>query len=142
MSVLSTDDRVPLSTVSELPEADPAPGGLGIVHHEVDGMLVIAVTGEVDLETAPALHEAVTAGIDRTRGMPCVLDLTTVTFLGSAGLTALVDATGRAEARREPLRIVVDSNRPVIRPIQVTGLDDVLRLYHTVDEAVGAGRQR
>jgi anti-sigma B factor antagonist len=130
-----------LSTVSEQPETDPAPVGLDIAHHQVDGMLVITVTGEIDLETAPALHKAVTAGIDHTRGEPCVLDLTTVTFLGSAGLTALVDATGRAEARREPLRIVVDSNRPVIRPIHVTGLDDVLRLYHTVDEAVKAGKQ-
>lgn len=75
-------------------------------------MLVIAVTGEVDLQTAPALHKAVTAGIERTRGEPCVLDLTTVTFLGSAGLTTLVEATSFGEARREPLRIVVDSTVP------------------------------
>jgi anti-sigma B factor antagonist len=34
---------------------------------------------------------------------------------------------------------VVDANCPVIRPIEVTGLDDVLRLYHSVDEAVKAG---
>jgi anti-sigma B factor antagonist len=131
-----------LSTVTERPETDPSPVGLDIVHHEVDGLLVIAVAGEIDLETAPALHKAVTAGIERTRGEPCILDLTTVTFLGSAGLTALVEATSLAEARREPLRIVVDSNRPVIRPIHVTGLDDVLRLYHSVDEAVRAGNPR
>jgi anti-anti-sigma regulatory factor len=66
----------------------------------------------------------------------CILDLTAVTFLGSAGLTALVEATRHSAA---PLRIVVDSNRPVIRPIEVTGLDDVLRLYHSVDEAVKTG---
>jgi anti-sigma B factor antagonist len=141
-SVRTTDDRVPLSTVTERPETDPPPFGLDIVHHEVDGLLVIAVAGEIDMETAPALYKAVTAGIDRTRGEPCVLDLTMVTFLGSAGLSALVEATSIAEARREPLRIVVDSNRPVIRPIQVTGLDDVLRLYHSVDEAVRAGNPR
>ncbi len=111
-----------------------------IDHHEVDGILVIAITGDIDLESAPALRETVTAGIDRTSGEPCVLDLTEVTFIGSSGLAALVEMTGHAEARREPLRIVVDANRPVIRPIEITGLDDVLRLYHSVDEAVRAGR--
>jgi len=139
VTVRAPGDRVAFSSVSEQPETDP---GLGIVHREVDGMLVIAVTGEIDLETTPALHEAVTAGIERTRGEPCILDLTAVTFLGSTGLTALVEATRLAEARREPLRIVVDSNRPVIRPIQITGLDDVLSLYHSVAEAAKSGKQR
>lgn len=128
--------------MNERPATDPAPTGLDIVHHDVDGILVITVTGEIDLGTASALHTAVAAGIDRSYGEPCILDLTAVTFLGSTGLTALVDATRHANARREPLRIVVDANRPVIRPIEVTGLDDVLTLYHSVDEAVKAGKPR
>jgi anti-sigma B factor antagonist len=127
--------------VSEPSETGVGPSELDIVQHTVDGVLVIAVTGEIDMENAAALRQAVTAGIDRTRGEPCVLDLTSVAFLGSAGLTALVQATQHAEARREPLRIVVDSNRPVIRPIQVTGLDDVLSLYHSVDEAAQSAKQ-
>ena len=51
-----------------------------------------------------------------------------------------MDATGRAEARAEPLLVVVDSNRPVIRPIEITGLDKVLRLYHSVEEALCSDR--
>jgi anti-sigma B factor antagonist len=133
-------NRVPFSTVSEQHEPDPAPEGMSILRHEVDGVLVIAVTGDIDLESTPALREAVTAGIDHAGGEPCVLDLTAGTFLGSSGLAALVELTGHAEARRVPLRIVVDANRSVIRPIEITGLDDVLRLYHSVDEAVRAGR--
>jgi anti-sigma B factor antagonist len=38
----------------------------------------------------------------------------------------------------EPLWIVVGANRPVIRPIQITGLDHVLALFHTVEEALTA----
>ncbi len=121
--------------MSERPPTGPAPE-LDITHREVGGILVIVVRGEIDLETAPRLHKAVTAGIDQTRGEPCVLDLTEVTFLGSPGLAALVDATEHAETRREPLCIVVDANRPVIRPIEVMGLDHVFRLYHSVVEAV------
>jgi anti-sigma B factor antagonist len=65
-----------------------------------------------------------------------VIDLTGVTFLGSPGLQALVDATRAARRRCEPLRIVVDHTRPVIRPIEMAGLDDLLALFHTVDQAV------
>jgi anti-sigma B factor antagonist len=31
---------------------------------------------------------------------------------------------------------VVDHTRPVIRPIELTGLDDVLSLFDTVDDAL------
>jgi anti-sigma B factor antagonist len=80
---------------------------------------------------------AVTAGFDQLRdGEILVIDLTEVTFLSSQGLQALVDATVAAQRRREPLRIVVDHTRPVIRPIELTGLDDVLSLFDTVDDAL------
>ncbi|MFL6124998.1 anti-sigma factor antagonist [Actinophytocola sp.] len=127
--------------MSQHPETHPDPAVLDITDRVVEGTLVVTVAGEIDLDTVPVLHAAVTDAIRRTAGEECIVDLTAVTFLGSAGLAALVDAANLAEARREPLRIVVDSNRPVIRPIVVTGLDDVLALYHTVEEALRAGHR-
>jgi anti-sigma B factor antagonist len=94
---------------------------------------VVRVTGEVDAMTAPRLAAAVTAAFDGDR--PVVVDLTGVTFLDSAGLAALVQVTERGERRGEPLRIVVDHTRPVLRPIQLTGLDDRLALYESVEDA-------
>jgi anti-sigma B factor antagonist len=132
-------DPIPCTIVNQGRASDPPlPPGLQIARREVDGTLVIAAIGEVDLDTAPALGAAIKACIDEAGGKPCILDLTAVTFLNSAGLTMLLQAADRAEEVREPLRIVVDANRPVIRPIQVTGLDNELSLYHTVDEAVRA----
>ena len=64
-----------------------------------------------------------------------VVDLTQVTFLGSRGLSALVDAHREARAGT-PLRVVVDHTRPVILPLQLSGLDQVLTLFHYVNEAV------
>jgi anti-sigma B factor antagonist len=115
---------------------------LDIVLRDGDSVVVVVVKGEIDMETAPVLREAIILGIGQTPGKPCVLDLTAVTFLGSAGLATLAEATQHAQALREPLRIVVDSNRPVIRPIQVSGLDDMLSLYHSVDEATRSGTER
>ncbi|GAA3820666.1 MULTISPECIES: STAS domain-containing protein [Pseudonocardiaceae] len=125
------------------PSEQPPPVELSIRSHREadDGTLVIEVTGEVDLDTAPHLAAAIIECLDReaSRG-PCILDLTAVTFLDSAGLTVLLQATRHAGRRHASLPVVVDANRPVIRPIEVTGLDDVLALYHTVDEALQAPR--
>jgi anti-sigma B factor antagonist len=117
---------------ASLPQLD-----LHYVRSDVDGALVVEVTGEIDHDTAPILELALPTAMD-VAGGPCVLDLTSVRFLGAVGLTTLVNATSHAEARGTPLRIVVDSNRPVIRPIQVMDLDDELRLYHTVEDALHA----
>ncbi|MCP3803109.1 STAS domain-containing protein [Allokutzneria sp. A3M-2-11 16] len=108
--------------------------GLEVSRSQIGGAAVLTIGGEIDLDTAPSLHEAVTACRDEV----CVVDLTEVTFLGSAGLTALLDATVRARARRASLRIVVDGNHAVIRPIEITGLDRELALFHSVDEALQA----
>ena len=83
------------------------------------------------------LRAAVAAGFDQLRdGEVLVIDLTEVTFLSSQGLQALVEVTLAAQQRREPLAIVVDHTRPVVRPIEVTGLDEVLALFNTVEDAL------
>ena len=102
----------------------------------VDDAVVISVAGELDTLTTPRLRVAVREALDEAMGAAVVVDLTEVTFLGSPGLAALVDAVASANRRGGPLRIVVDNTRPVIRPIELTGLDDVLALYETVDEAL------
>lgn len=102
----------------------------------IGDVAVVAIWGEVDATTAPQLAAAVQAGLDRTRARYCILDLTDVEFLGGAGLKTLAATNLEAEIRREPLRIVVDANRPVIRPLEISGLEEVLALYHTVEEAL------
>lgn len=99
--------------------------------------LVVTVGGEVDVLTVGRLRAAIAAGFDQLPdGATLVIDLTDVTFLGSPGLQVLVDVTRAAQRRREPLRIVVDHTRPVIRPIELAGLDDIFALFHTVDQAL------
>lgn len=97
---------------------------------------VVVVEGEVDMLTVGRLRAAVDEALRDAAGQPVVVDLTAVTYLGSHGLAALAEAASKAEGRREPLRLVVDETRAVIRPMQVTGLDEVLALYRTVEEAL------
>lgn len=109
---------------------------------EVRGHLVVHVGGEVEAMTAPRLTRAVTDALDEALRdgrlvdrRPVVVDLTDVTFLDSAGLGALLQVTERGEELGEPLRLVVDQNRPVVRPIQLTGLEHRLALYESVQDA-------
>ncbi|HEY2204735.1 MAG TPA: STAS domain-containing protein [Pseudonocardia sp.] len=106
--------------------------------------LVVTVTGEIDLHTVARFRAAVADGLeqvaaDETDGLALVIDLRDVSFLGSPGLQALVEVTRAARRRREPLRIVVNHTRPVVRPIELTGLDGLLALYNTVDQALHTG---
>ena len=127
--------------MSEPRDEHSAPPPLLLVDTYQSGeAVVVRASGEVDLHTAPELETAVAGALDRAGRHPCVIDLTNVTFLSSPGLNALVRAAQRAEREPGPLRIVVDANRPVIRPIELTGLDSILALYHTVDEALSPER--
>jgi anti-sigma B factor antagonist len=98
--------------------------------------IVVFANGEVDILTAGRLRAAVNKELGEAEGRPVVVDLTAVTFLGSHGLAALADAALTAQQRQEPLRVVVDETRTVIRPLQITGLDEVLSLYYSVEEAL------
>jgi len=121
-----------LHPVNDRPDANPSRPGLRITSRSEGVVRVVEAAGEVDLVTAPALRTALTDALDESSGGPCVVDLTGVTFLDSAGLTTLIEVNQRAQS----LRVVVGSNRPVIRPIQLTGLDGVLALYSSLEEAL------
>ena len=86
--------------------------------------LLITVAGEVDSSTAPQLREVLdTAFAD---GVPTLtIDLDAVTFLDSAGLCVLAGAHRRATEAGIALRVLA-SSRAVVRPLQITGLYDLL----------------
>jgi anti-sigma B factor antagonist len=67
-----------------------------------------------------------------------LVDLTDVRFFGSPGLNVLAESAEQASAKPgfQPLRVVVDSNRPVLRPIELTGYDAILALYHDIEDAL------
>jgi len=86
------------------------------------GPLVVAAAGDVDRDTAPLLQAALVDAIDRHDTVCC--DLSEVTFLGAAGLTALLVAHDRAG--RAGSRLLIRGAHGVTRRVlQITRLDDV-----------------
>jgi anti-sigma B factor antagonist len=106
-----------------------------VVDRPVPGVVVATVSGEVDMLTAPSLRAVVTAELADCAVL--VLDLSGVGFLGSAGLAVLVEASHEAERHQVELRLVA-AGRSVRRPLEITGLNEVLTTFPTRDDAVGA----
>ncbi len=96
---------------------------------------MVAVTGEIDLLTAPQLRDAVALGCTDDAGSALVIDLSAVTFLGSSGLAELVEVAENAARNDRPLRVVVGDQR-VRRPLEITGLVHVLAVYDSLDDAL------
>ncbi|WNV74249.1 STAS domain-containing protein [Geodermatophilus sp. DSM 44513] len=84
----------------------------------------VAVVGEVDSSSAPSLRAAVDAAF-AGGARALTVDLDGVTFLDSAGLCVLAGAHRRAAVDGVVLRVVA-SGRAVVRPLQITGLYDLL----------------
>jgi anti-sigma B factor antagonist len=98
---------------------------------------VLSVRGEVDMVSAPALRAGVTNNLADNGTF--VLDMSGVTFLGSAGLAVLVEGMQQSRRRGIVFRIVA-SDRAVTRPLVATGLGDVFEVHPSVDDAISAAR--
>jgi anti-sigma B factor antagonist len=94
---------------------------------------VVSVSGEIDLVTAPALEQAISAVV---AGGPTalVIDLSAVEFLGSVGLKILA-ATYEKLAETSEFGVVA-RGPATRRPIHLTGLDKTFPLYPTLDDAL------
>ncbi|MFC4855365.1 STAS domain-containing protein [Actinophytocola glycyrrhizae] len=108
------------------------------VQRTVDNLsVVVQAGGEVDMLTAPRLS----AQLDQAEAIvvppaPVVLDLTRLTFLGSAGLAVLLTHHERCAEIGSTLQIRTSGN-VVTRPLAMTGLDRVLTV---VSELAGSAR--
>ena len=106
---------------------------LRVHERAVDGSVVVAVVGDVDMNTVPELEERLVAAARAE--VPLVADLTGVTFLDSSGLSALVRCHERGLRDGAAFRIVV-ATRAVAMPLRLTALDGLLGVYPTLADAL------
>ncbi|KOV83258.1 STAS domain-containing protein [Nocardia sp. NRRL S-836] len=111
------------------------------VQREVHGLaVVVRAIGELDQDTVAALHDELQIALAMaTAPFPVVVDLSGVTFFGSAGINELVVQQRKARSAGVPLRVAA-AHRVVLRPITASGLDQWLELYPDVEQALSAAR--
>jgi stage II sporulation protein AA (anti-sigma F factor antagonist) len=97
--------------------------GLRIDVMHVDGQSILAIEGEIDLDTAPSLGSAIEDGLHRTGRV--VLDFGGVRFMDSSGLNVLVAAAARPDGAPGDV-LIRNAPAGVRRLLTLTGLDDVV----------------
>ncbi len=92
---------------------------------------VVAVTGELDVSTAPQLEGELQQLIDGGAAN-LVVDLSAIDFLDSTGLGVMVKALKWAREAGGGLRVVATEER-ITKVFTITGLDEVMQLSESVD---------
>lgn len=113
---------------------------LDIMQDVHDRAVVLQVRGEVDSGSVGQLAEALRTAVAAAAAHPVqmlIVALDDVTYFGSAGLNALLDCAESGRVDGVAVRVVA-GNAEVIRPIQVTKLDKVLRPHRTVADALAS----
>ena len=115
--------------------ADP---GLGLAAQTADGITIAALTGELDIASAPALRDQLLSLL-RPRSSRLVIDLSRVSFCDASGLAVLVSTERRARLLGGFLRLAAVSPQAG-RVLNITGLYRHLVSFPTV-QAAAAGMQ-
>ena len=122
-------------------EAAISPGRdeLAIEEFWTGRMVVVSVTGDLDLLTTPQLDHAIRSAM-RTEPTALIIDLTRVDFLASIGMNLLV-ATRDEIAPTTRFGVVADGPA-TSRPMKLIGIDTMIAVYQTLGDALDAFRGR
>jgi anti-anti-sigma factor len=101
---------------------------------EVEGLAVVAVSGSVDMLTAPGLTEAIDSALaKKPKGL--IVDLLKVEFLGSAGISVLMKTRDNL-GESIPFCVVADGPA-THRPLTLLGINELMSVCRRLDDAVG-----
>lgn len=100
---------------------------------QVGAHVVLDVSGEVDVHTAPMLDAALTGHLDEG-AESLVLDLSAVEFLDSTGLGVLIKTLKRSREQGAAFQLVI--NDRISKVFRITGLEELFSFSADVDAAV------
>ncbi|MBT2411280.1 STAS domain-containing protein [Streptomyces sp. ISL-12] len=98
-----------------------------------DGVCVVTLAGEVDLDGSAQLRDVLLSGLEGARGT--VVDLADVAFMDSSGINVFIAAHQAAEAGGGWLRLAAP-RQAVRRVLQLVGVDILIACYPTVEQAL------
>jgi len=106
------------------------------VRDEDQAVVVIGVSGELDLASSPALENELERGAASAAAM-VIVDLRRLEFMDSTGLSVIVRAHQRATENGQRFG-VVKGPQQVQRLLSLTGVAERLTLVDSPDELLGA----
>ena len=99
-------------------------------------MLVVSVSGEIDVYTAGSLREALT-GVIAPDHADLIVDLTEVTFMDSTGLGVLIGSVKQVREFGGRVQLVVAEGK-VVNIMRVTAVTQMFTVHETLEAALSA----
>ena len=115
---------------------DPELADLLRLHAPTPDVVIMRVSGTVDRRAAQLLAELTRKQLNRAPHV--VIDLGDVSVLSARGVAVLLTLHQEAMARGTDLRVVGAEHDAVHRPLQATGLTQVLSLDSTADAVIAS----
>lgn len=101
--------------------------------------VVARVEGDVDLSNSAELRQALEeAVVPDTLGV--AVDLSRVEYVDSTGMTVLTTVAKGLVVRRQKLVVVVPQGSGVRRLLELVGIDRIVGLHDSLDDAIAALR--
>jgi anti-sigma B factor antagonist len=116
-----------------------APRRLRLEYRLDSGVVVVKVTGEIDVSTSGALREGLLRIITDENHRGLVVNLADVNFIDSTGVGVLIGIWHRVRARNSSFALAAPS-RQARRLLHTTGLAKAFWVYDTETQAVEACR--
>jgi anti-sigma B factor antagonist len=102
-------------------------------HANGDGVVRLAVAGEVDMSNSDTLRGQILAALEADqRPAELVIDLDQVRFLDSTGINVLVNGHRNAQDRHIDYR-VIKAHDTALRVLEITGVKDILGITKSPD---------
>ena len=106
---------------------------------EEQGEVVIArVRGELDIAGAAGAWVSASTTRVPTSARTLVVDFSDLDFIDSSGIAMLFGLARRLGSRRQELRVVAGSGKPVSRVLQIVEFDRAAPVHESLDEALAA----
>jgi anti-anti-sigma factor len=102
---------------------------------EADGITVATVHGEIDLSNAAELEMAISHAVGN-EAVGLVVDLASVDYLDSSGVTLLFNLARRVSRRQQEFIVVVPSEAHVREILTLSGATDALELHDSLPGAM------
>jgi anti-sigma B factor antagonist len=104
---------------------------------EQSGRVVVALTGEIDMENAPQVRRALLDNMKQKRDI--LVDLSQVTYIDSSGIASLIEGLQAARKQKNDLALVSVSQR-ARRVLELARLDKVFTIHADLSTALGAAK--
>ncbi len=108
------------------------PGEVGLERQD-SGIVVVSLTGEHDLTTAPILRERLEEAVAGGGGV--LIDLSSAEFIDSSIIGVVLEVRRTAEEAGIGFAAALEDGDPAVRRVlEVTGLDSNLPVHESLDE--------